>query len=99
MSETVAAFGESIDVLVNKVKKLEDLTAEDFDQVFRLNVRGVLLLTQAVVPRLRAPGRIINMSSTVSQIHRVHGVQGRAVLLRTLVRWATLSTLLRLRPT
>ncbi|KAK8163024.1 hypothetical protein IWX90DRAFT_260536 [Phyllosticta citrichinensis] len=73
VSETVAAFGESIDILVNnaavdKVKKLEELTPEDFDEVFHLNVRGVLLLTQAVVPRLRAPGRILNISSTGARV-------------------------------
>ncbi|KAK7543546.1 hypothetical protein IWX49DRAFT_609157 [Phyllosticta citricarpa] len=73
VSETVAAFGESIDILVNnaavdKVKKLEDLTPEDFDEVMHLNVRGVLLMTQAVVPRLRAPGRIINISSTGARV-------------------------------
>ncbi|KAK8181846.1 hypothetical protein HDK77DRAFT_81776 [Phyllosticta capitalensis] len=69
VSETTAAFGQSIDILVNnaaveKVKKLDEITPEDIDEVMNLNVRGVLLLTQAVAPHLRAPGRVINISSS-----------------------------------
>jgi len=61
-----------IDILVNnagteKVKKLGEITPEDFTQVFDLNVRGVLLMTQAVLPYLQPQGRIINMSSVGSR--------------------------------
>lgn len=57
-----------IDILVNnagteKVRKLGEITAEDFAAVYDLNVRGALLMTQAVLPFLQPNGRIINVSS------------------------------------
>jgi 3-oxoacyl-[acyl-carrier protein] reductase len=68
VEETVQAFGPIIDILVNNagaelVKPLQDITAQDFAAMYDLNVRGPLLLTQAVLPHVRAPGRIINISS------------------------------------
>ena len=39
------------------------MTAEHFDEVFHLNVRAPLFMVQAVLPHLRRPGRIINISS------------------------------------
>jgi 3-oxoacyl-[acyl-carrier protein] reductase len=63
-----AAFGSHIDILVNNagceiVKPATELTVEDFDSVYHLNVRAPLLLLQAVKPYLRAPGRIVNIAS------------------------------------
>ncbi|PSN62660.1 dehydrogenase with different specificitie [Corynespora cassiicola Philippines] len=68
VSATRAAYGDKIDILVNNAGVLFDgalleITAEDYARMFDVNVRGPLLLTKAVVPHLRAPGRIINMSS------------------------------------
>ena len=68
VDETIKAFGGSIDILVNNagaevVKPLSDVSVEDFSFVYDLNVRGPMLMTQAVLPHLRAPGRIINISS------------------------------------
>ncbi|OBT61800.1 hypothetical protein VE03_08758 [Pseudogymnoascus sp. 23342-1-I1] len=65
---TLSRFGPKVDILVNNagvelVKPLQDITASDFSYVYDLNVRAPLLLTQAVLPHLRAPGRIINISS------------------------------------
>ncbi|KAE8368460.1 hypothetical protein BDV27DRAFT_122350 [Aspergillus caelatus] len=65
---SMQAFGPHIDILVNNagvevVKPLSDLTVEDYNLVYDLNVRGAIFLTQAVLPHLRAPGRIINISS------------------------------------
>lgn len=65
---TVQAFGPKIDILVNNAgvlfsKSLSETTAEDFAAIFDVNVRAPLLLTKAVAPYLRAPGRIINLSS------------------------------------
>ena len=46
------------------VKHLGDITSEDFDYVYDLNVRGTLLLmTQAVLPSLAERSRIINIAS------------------------------------
>jgi 3-oxoacyl-[acyl-carrier protein] reductase len=69
---TLAAFGGSIDILVNNAaqeldKALLETTADDFAKIYDVNVRGVLLMTKAVVPHLRKPGRIINMSSVGSR--------------------------------
>eukprot|EP01103_Thecamoeba_quadrilineata_P000094 TRINITY_DN10073_c0_g1_i1.p1 TRINITY_DN10073_c0_g1~~TRINITY_DN10073_c0_g1_i1.p1 ORF type:complete len:259 (-),score=28.56 TRINITY_DN10073_c0_g1_i1:55-831(-) len=68
VAATLAAFGSSIDILVNNAalefdKSLLDTTAEDYAKIFDVNVRGALFMTKAVVPHLRAPGRIINISS------------------------------------
>ena len=68
VSATTQAFGSSIDILVNNagvemVKELTDLTPEDFSYIFNLNVRATFFMTKAVLPHLRAPGRIINITS------------------------------------
>lgn len=44
-------------------KSIQDITPEHFEEVFHLNVRAPLLMIQAVLPRLRRPGRIISISS------------------------------------
>jgi 3-oxoacyl-[acyl-carrier protein] reductase len=69
---TLAEFGPNIDILVNNAgvmfaKPITETTPEDYATIFNLNVRAPLLMTKAVVPHLRAPGRIINMSSVGSR--------------------------------
>jgi 3-oxoacyl-[acyl-carrier protein] reductase len=54
------------DILVNNagcelIKTLGSITPEDFTRVYDLNVRGTLLMTQAVLPHLSPRGRIINI--------------------------------------
>ena len=68
IEQTIQAFGNHIDILVNNagcelVKPLQEISTDDYSYVYDLNVRGPLLMTQAVVPYLREPGRIINISS------------------------------------
>ena len=68
VSQTVSAFGPYIDILVNNAaenitKTLVDITIDDYQRTYDLNIRAAILLTQAVLPHLRRPGRIINMSS------------------------------------
>lgn len=73
VQRTLAAFGkENIDILINNagcelVKPLSSLTVDDFSHVYDLNVRGTLLMTKAVIPHLRPPGRIVNISSVGSR--------------------------------
>ncbi|KAL9048541.1 MAG: hypothetical protein Q9162_007670 [Coniocarpon cinnabarinum] len=67
VEETVTAFG-FVDILVNNAgliltKTVHDVTPEDFDSIYHLNVRAPLLLVQKVWPHMRRPGRIINISS------------------------------------
>jgi NAD(P)-dependent dehydrogenase (short-subunit alcohol dehydrogenase family) len=62
-----------INVLVNNAAVLlpgtaESLSEEDFDQTFSINVRGLWLLSRAVLPQMRAAGggSIINIASVLS---------------------------------
>jgi 3-oxoacyl-[acyl-carrier protein] reductase len=73
VAATRDAFGEHIDILVNNAAfelhgSILDTSPEDYAKVFDVNVRGALLMTKAVVPYLRAPGRIINISSVGARI-------------------------------
>jgi NAD(P)-dependent dehydrogenase (short-subunit alcohol dehydrogenase family) len=53
---------------------IEAVPVEDFDWIFRTNVRGPYLLVQAALPHLSSPGgRIINIGSGVSKMGTVHG--------------------------
>ncbi|OLN81948.1 putative oxidoreductase [Colletotrichum chlorophyti] len=66
------AFGQHIDILVNNagvvsMTPLQGITAGDFQTVMDINLRGPLLMAQAVLPRLRRPGRIINISSVAAR--------------------------------
>jgi 3-oxoacyl-[acyl-carrier protein] reductase len=63
----VQAFGR-LDILVNnagvyKPDSLETLSAESFDEHFNLNVRGLLLTTQAAARVMQAGAVIVNISS------------------------------------
>lgn len=56
-----------IDILINcagiyKEQRLEEMTERDYEKIFDVNVKGTLLLTQAIVP-LMYQGSIINISS------------------------------------
>lgn len=60
--------GNKIDILVNnagleRVKGLAELSVEDYNAVFDVNVRGTILLTQAALPHLSPNARIVNISS------------------------------------
>lgn len=63
------AAATQVDILVNnagveRARALGEATAADFAAVYDVNVRGPLLLTQAVLPHLRAPGgRVVNVGS------------------------------------
>uniref|UniRef100_A0A093V570 3-oxoacyl-[acyl-carrier-protein] reductase FabG n=1 Tax=Talaromyces marneffei PM1 TaxID=1077442 RepID=A0A093V570_TALMA len=69
IAATIKAFpDEGISILVNNAgcevqKRLSEATVEDLAYVHDLNVRGTMLMTQAVLPHLRRPGRIINIGS------------------------------------
>ena len=64
---------KSITILVNNAGVLlpgtaESLSTEDFDQTFAVNVRGLWLLSRAVLPHMRVAGggSIINIGSVLS---------------------------------
>jgi NAD(P)-dependent dehydrogenase (short-subunit alcohol dehydrogenase family) len=64
---------KGVNVLVNNAAVLlpgtaESLSEQDFDQTFNINVRGLWLLSRAVLPHMRAAGggSIINIGSVLS---------------------------------
>jgi 3-oxoacyl-[acyl-carrier protein] reductase len=71
IAETIRAFGR-LDVVVNNAgtthrnKPMLDVTEEEFDRVFAVNVKSIYLITQAVLPHFRqiGGGNILNIGST-----------------------------------
>lgn len=71
VARTVEAFGR-IDILVNNAgvshrnKPMLDVTEEEFDRVYAVNVKSIYLTAMAAVPRMRAQGGgvILNIGST-----------------------------------
>ncbi|KIW20535.1 hypothetical protein PV08_01110 [Exophiala spinifera] len=64
----VSTFGPRIHILVNNAgvsvtRPLSELTLQDYERVYGVNVRGAVLLTQAVLPYLAPRGRVVNVSS------------------------------------
>lgn len=74
--ETLIGLLPPLDVLVNNAgtnrpKPLTDVTEDDYDAVFGLNVRSVYFTTQAAVRRMRAAGKrgsVINISSQMGHV-------------------------------
>ncbi len=73
VSVTARAWPNSdIEVLVNNAgvgnfSPLGEIDIEEFDQTFAVNVRGPLLLIQALEPHLADGARIVNLSSSLSR--------------------------------
>ena len=68
----VDAFG-GLGVLVNNTGvsrpgRLEDVTESDWDFVVDVNMKGVMLMSQAAAPHMRGQGSIINVSSIAAQL-------------------------------
>src|ERR1700732_4156304 len=69
VEKTVATFGR-LDVLVNNAgtvipKRFDETTLEEMDRVIDINVRGVLVATQAALKHMQSGGRIIMIGSAV----------------------------------
>ena len=69
-----------IDILVNNAgiarpQPVEEITESDWDEVVDTNLKSCFLLTQAVLPGMRARrwGRVINLSSVAAQVGGVVG--------------------------
>lgn len=68
---TLQSFGQ-LDILINNAgvyapDSLDTLSAETFEWHFNLNVRGLLLMTQAAARLLPAGGVIVNISSGLAK--------------------------------
>jgi len=64
-------FGR-LDILVNNAGtflggKIGDIKADDYDRLMRINVDAVFALTNAAVKKMKAGGRIINISSVLGE--------------------------------
>ena len=69
-----------VDILVNNAgiarpQPIEEITEDDWDQILIGNLKSCFLMTQAVLPGMRARkwGRIINLSSVAAQVGGVVG--------------------------
>jgi 3-oxoacyl-[acyl-carrier protein] reductase len=73
VSETRAAFGDGIDVLVNNAggllarKRIDEMDEAFWDQVIALNLKSVFLVTKAVLPHMNEGGAIVNLSSLAAR--------------------------------
>src|SRR5260370_37654570 len=73
-----------VDILVNNAglnianRRLDEITAEDWDYILAVNLTGAFNMVQAAMPAMRRQkdGRIINVASTAAK--RVSGVAGIA---------------------
>ncbi|QGQ97254.1 SDR family oxidoreductase [Paenibacillus psychroresistens] len=68
-NQTIATYGK-IDILVNNAgvmatKPIDQVTEEDFDRQFAINVKGTYFAIQQAVKHMGVDGRIINFSTSV----------------------------------
>lgn len=68
--QTIEKFGK-VDILVNNAgtilyKLITDVTEEDFDKIFAVNVKGTYFACQQAAKRMADGGRIINFSSSTT---------------------------------
>ena len=71
VEQTAAKFG-GIDILVNNAgtaipKPFEEASAEEFDRVIAINLRGTFAATQAALKHMKSGGRIISIGSCVGE--------------------------------
>jgi 3-oxoacyl-[acyl-carrier protein] reductase len=82
--EAAAALG-AVDVLVNNAgifqsKPIDDLTAEDWDRVMAVNLKGVFLCSQAALRHMkpRRSGSIVSIGSLAGQVGGIHAAANYA---------------------
>jgi len=71
-TQTARDFGDVLDIVVNNAgwthvnKPMLDVTEDEFDRLYDINVKSIFHMTNAVVPMMRAQGHgnIINIGST-----------------------------------
>lgn len=74
MDDFVAQNWESVDILINNAGKLLnkpflETSADEFEDVYKVNVFGVAAITKAILPKMAKGGHILTISS-------MGGVQG-----------------------
>lgn len=78
----------SVDFLVNSAgiyreQSMEMLTETEFDEIFGVNVKGTVFLTQALLPYMAAGGAVVNVASDAG----VSGNYGCAAYCASKGRW------------
>lgn len=60
---------------ITRPQAVDEITEQDWDEIIAVNLKSVFLVTQAVLPRMRAArwGRIVNLSSVAAQTGGVVG--------------------------
>ncbi len=60
---------------ITRPQPIDQITEQSWDEVLAINLKSVFLVTQAVLPKMRAAGwgRIINLSSVAAQLGGVVG--------------------------
>ncbi len=71
VEKTVATFGR-LDLLINNAgtaipKRFEETSLEEMDRMIDINVRGILVATQAALKHMKSGGRIIMIGSCVGE--------------------------------
>lgn len=69
----VAAAAEGVDYLVNaagiiRIKPIFDVTVEDWRDILTVNAESTFFLCQAIGPRMRPGGAIVNLSSSSAKL-------------------------------
>lgn len=87
IAEIAAATGR-IDVLVNNAggvcgqvgRPIEEVSAEDWQAIFNVNLTGTFMMTQAVAPVMKRAnrGRVVNISSGAGRSISLTGIQAYA---------------------
>src|SRR6185312_14172862 len=92
--ETASAFG-GLNVLVNNAgvahvnKPVLDIDEKEFDRVFAVNVKGLFMFTQAVVPLMRGKGPKEAMGGVIINIGSTAGLREKFIATVPLGRLAT----------
>lgn len=73
-SQFVGANWEQVDILIHNAgaiihKPFQQITAQEFERVYKINVFGVTALTQSMLPFMKKDGHVVTVSS-------MGGVQG-----------------------
>jgi NAD(P)-dependent dehydrogenase (short-subunit alcohol dehydrogenase family) len=72
--EALVTLGDDrFDFLVNNAgtglhKSIAETSEDEFDALYRIHLKGVFFLTQALLPLIRDGGRIVNLSSGLTRI-------------------------------